>query len=646
MIRIQQLGLSRGTKSLFSNATAVIHPGERVGLIGSNGAGKSTLFALLAGTIGPDLGDVDVPSAWRISSVAQDNVPSETSAIEHVIDGDGPLRRLEQMLAHVETEHAEDAPGAGEQLGELHEQLAQAGAYTARARAEALLFGLGFTQQQCTEPVSRLSGGWRMRLELGRALMAPSDLLLLDEPTNHLDLDAIVWLEQWLKRYPGTLVVVSHDREFLDSVCTAILAIDNQTLQRYSGNYSSYELQFAERRRQVQLAFERQQRDVAHLHRFIERFKAKASKARQAQSRVKALERMEMLAPVHADSPFSFRFREAQETADPMLVADDLVCGYRSAGQERPILHEVELAIRNGERIGLLGANGQGKSTLIKTLAGTLEPLSGTLTRARNLAIGYFAQQQVDMLRLDESPLHQIARVAPNTREQELRDYLGSFNFRGDAVHGRVELFSGGEKARLALALLIWQRPSLLLLDEPTNHLDLETRAALTVALAQFEGTVVLVSHDRSLLAATTDRLVLVAAARVREFEGDLDDYRNFLLGVSAPESVSAAAPVVGAGPKARRDTRPATGSAPRGQSGSRRKPIESRIARIEEQLTRLAARRAEIEALLAQGTTYDEAQREQLRAALVDQAYTAREIEKLEEQWLEQTNLLDQLQA
>ncbi len=658
MIRLTDVTLARGTKILFRDASAVMHPGERLGLIGANGSGKSSLFGLLRGELSHDSGNVEIPPAWRIASVAQEDEAVLRSVTEHIIDGDVALRAIEGELAAVELQHDAGDHGSGEALALLHERLAHANAYTARARAETLLYGLGFKAHQFDAPVASLSGGWRKRLELGRTLMAPSDLLLLDEPTNHLDLDAIVWLEQWLARYPGTLLVVSHDREFLDAVCGAVFAIEDGTLRRYTGNYSSYELQAAEARRQRQGAYERQQRDVAHLQKFIDRFKAKASKARQAQSRVKALERMEMIAPLHAASPFSFRFREPQTVSDPLLVAENLTCGYVADDTTIPILTGVQLTIRNGERIGLLGANGQGKSTLIKTLAGSLAPLAGELVCARNLAVGYFAQQQVDMLRSDDSPLRSLARVAPDTREQELRNYLGGFDFRGDVVSAPIAPLSGGEKARLALALIIWQRPSLLLLDEPTNHLDLETRSALSLALAQFEGTLVLVSHDRALLQASADRLLIVAQGTLKPFDGDLEDYRAFLLGINRPPSAAAANSVPAsqaAGPRAG-SGRPVAGpstttpaSAPSKNRGSarsaaatRRRPIETRIQRVEAQLAKFNEKRAELEAALAAPETYQPEQQEQLREWLVEQAYTAREIERLEAEWLEQQALLD----
>src|SRR5688572_3133196 len=518
LIRLSQVTLRRGAKVLLEGADLTIHPGERIGLIGANGSGKTSLFALLRGELHADKGDAELPAHWRIAHVAQETPALDRAAVEYVIDGDVTLRRLEQEV---------EATHDGTRLGELHASLGDAGVYTARSRAETLLLGLGFSQTELTQAVSTFSGGWRMRLNLAQALMCPSDLLLLDEPTNHLDLDAIIWLEDWLARYPGTLLVISHDRDFLDGVVKSIVHIDQKKLRRYSGDYSSFEVQRAQQVVLTQNLIEKQTRERAHLQSFIDRFRAKATKARQAQSRMKMLAKMEDLAPLHVAAPFSFEFREPERSPDPLLVLEDVSSGYG----EKVVLQDVELSLRSGERIGLLGVNGAGKSTLVKTIAGTLAPLSGNLVLNKGVKVGYFAQHQVEMLRDEESPLWHLKRIADSkVREQDLRDYLGGFNFPGDMATGPVENFSGGEKARLALALIVWLRPNLLLLDEPTNHLDLETREALTVALAQFEGTLVLVSHDRHLLRATTEKLLIVADGTVREFDGDLDDYRDWLL--------------------------------------------------------------------------------------------------------------------
>ena len=595
-------------KPLLEGADVSINPGERIGLIGANGSGKSSLFALLRGELHADKGEADFPPHWRIAHVAQETPALERSALEYAIDGDTELRRIERRLA---------AAHDGLEIGELHAALADADAYTARARAAALLTGLGFKEEELELAVSSFSGGWRMRLNLAQALMCPSELLLLDEPTNHLDLDAIIWLEEWLKRYPGTLIIVSHDRDFLDAVVTAVVHIDQKKLRRYSGNYSSFEEQRAQNLVLAQSQFEKQQRERAHLESFIDRFRAKATKARQAQSRMKMLAKMEELAPLHAAAPFSFEFREPLRAPNPLLVLEDVAAGYG----DKAVLKRVSLSLQSEQRIGLLGVNGAGKSTFIKTLAGALAPLAGTMTLNKGLAIGYFAQHQIEMLRDGESPLWHLARLAENERalprEQELRNYLGSFNFPGDMATDPIEHFSGGEKARLALALIVWQRPNLLLLDEPTNHLDLDTREALTVALAQYEGTLVLVSHDRHLLRASTEQLLIVAQGSVRPFDGDLDDYRASLLERDAkPAPPVKPKPAKPAGEKAR-------------------KPLEARVRRLEELMARLAARKADIEARLADSAIYGATRSEELKALLLDQAYVAKELETLEAEWL-----------
>jgi len=605
VIRLSQVTLRRGAKALLESTDLTIHAGERIGLIGANGSGKSSLFAMLRGELHADKGDVELPAHWRIAHVAQETPALERPAVEYAIDGDSALRDLQQEL---ESTHD------GSRMGELHAALADADVYTARPRAEALLLGLGFSSEELERPVSTFSGGWRMRLNLAQALMCRSDLLLLDEPTNHLDLDAIIWLEDWLRRYPGTLIVISHDRDFLDGVVKAIVHIDQRKLRRYSGDYSSFETQRAQAVVLAQAQLEKQARERAHLQSFIDRFRAKATKARQAQSRMKMLAKMEDLAPLHVAAPFSFEFRDPERSPDPLLVLEEVAAGY----PEKRVLSGVRLSLRANERIGLLGVNGAGKSTLVKTIAGVLPVLGGSATFNKGLEVGYFAQHQVEMLRDDEAPLWHLRRLAPQAREQDLRNYLGSFNFPGDMATDRVGDFSGGEKARLALALIVWQRPNLLLLDEPTNHLDLETREALAVALAQFEGTLVLVSHDRHLLRATTDKLLIVANGTLREFDGDLDDYRDWLLKrESAPKAAKPPKPPAAPRPKA-----------------ARKKPIEARIKRLEEIMNRLSAEKASIEARLADPAVYQDPAA--LQAALQDQAYVAREIEQVETEWLQ----------
>ena len=524
MIRFTQITLRRGAKVLLEAADVALNPGDKIGLIGANGTGKSSLFALLRGELHADQGEVDYPARWRVAHVAQETPALDRAAIDYAIDGDTTLRRLETELAAAETANE------GERIGEIYADLTDADAWTVRSRAERLLHGLGFSHEQMEQPVASFSGGWRMRLNLAQALMCPSDLLLLDEPTNHLDLDAILWVEEWLKKYQGTLVVVSHDRDFLDGVVNVVVHIDSRKLKRYAGNYSDFERQ---RAAAVVLAagmIEKQQRERAHLESFINRFKAQASKARQAQSRMKMLEKMEDLAPLHVSAPFQFEFREPLRAPDPLLVMEGVDAGYRAdEAADKVIVRGINFSWQSGQRYGLLGINGAGKSTLIKTIAGELPLLAGSANFNKGLVIGYFAQHQVEMLRDDESPLWHLARIAPRTREQELRGFLGGFNFPGEMALNSIAHFSGGEKARLALAMIVWQRPNLLLLDEPTNHLDLETREALTVALAQFEGTLVLVSHDRHLLRATTDQFLIVADGRLQPFDGDMDDYRDWL---------------------------------------------------------------------------------------------------------------------
>ena len=537
MITLKSVTLRRSAKVLLDGASVTINPGEKVGLVGRNGAGKSTLFALFNGTLHEDGGDFYRPAAWRLAQVAQEMPETEMSATEFVIEGDTRL-----MAAEAEVKAAE-ASDDGERMANAYMALHDAGSHDAEARAQALILGLGFKTTELNNPVNSFSGGWRMRLQLARALMCPSDLLLLDEPTNHLDLDALVWLESWLKRYEGTMVVISHDREFLDEVTNVTLHIENGKLTRYGGNYSTFEDTRALQLELQQNAYDKQQEKIAHLTKFITRFKAKATKAKQAQSRVKALERMEKLAPVLAAADFTFEFKEPANLPNPMLAMQDAVFGYpppEDAPAGTPpavIVRNVSKAVTAGQRIGILGANGQGKSTLVKTIARTLAPLGGTLTEGKGLNVGYFAQQELDVLSPESNPLEHMVRMAraglpegESGREQDLRNFLGSFNFTGDMVKQPVGTMSGGEKARLVLCMIVWQRPNLLLLDEPTNHLDLATREALAVALNEFEGTVMLVSHDRSLLRSVCDEFWLVSRGGVAPFDGDLDDYQRYLL--------------------------------------------------------------------------------------------------------------------
>ncbi|KON79539.1 ATP-binding cassette domain-containing protein [Azoarcus sp. PA01] len=537
MITLKDVTLRRGAKVLLDRTSVTLNPGERVGLVGRNGAGKSSLFGLLNGTLHEDAGDFHMPAAWRMAEVAQDMPETSQSATDFVIEGDTALLAAQQEVA------AAEASDDGERMAYAYMALHDAGAHDAQARSQALILGLGFKTTQLCNPVNSFSGGWRMRLQLARALMCPSDLLLLDEPTNHLDLDALVWLEAWLKRYAGTLVVISHDREFLDAITDVTVHIDNHKLTRYGGNYSTFEDTRALQLELQQNAYAKQQDKIAHLQKFIARFKAKASKAKQAQSRVKALDRMDKLAPILASADFTFEFKEPLNLPNPMLAMEDACFGYpapEGAPAGTPptvIVRGVNKSVMAGERIGILGANGRGKSTLVKTIARDLAPISGIVTEGKGLRIGYFAQQELDVLRPQDNPLEHMVRMAreglragQSGREQDLRTFLGTFNFSGDMVQQPVGTMSGGEKARLVLCMLVWQRPNLLLLDEPTNHLDLATREALAMALNEFEGTVMLVSHDRALLRSVCDEFWLVARGGVEPFDGDLDDYQQYLL--------------------------------------------------------------------------------------------------------------------
>ena len=649
MIRFHQVTLMRGIKPLFDNTDLTINPGEKVGLVGPNGAGKSSLFGLLRGELHADLGDAGFPASWRVAYVAQETPALDRTALDYAIDGDAGLRRLEQELAELEGHPEIEANG--HRIGDLHAALADADAYTVRSRAEQLLNGLGFSQEQMGNPVASFSGGWRMRLNLAQALMCPSDLLLLDEPTNHLDLDAIIWLEDWLKRYPGTLVVISHDRDFLDGVVNVIVHIDERKLKRYSGNYSAFERQRSAQMVLTQSMIEKQTRERAHLQSFVDRFKAQATKARQAQSRMKALAKMEELAPLRAAAEFSFNFREPQSAPNPLLVMDGVDAGYRieqpdtHAVSTKAIVGGITFSLQAGQRIGLLGINGAGKSTLIKTIAGELQPLAGDARFGKGLAIGYFAQHQVEMLRHEESPLWHLARIAPDVREQELRNFLGSFNFPGNMVASPIAPFSGGEKARLALALIVWQRPNLLLLDEPTNHLDLETREALTEALAQFEGTVLLVSHDRHLLRATTDEFLIVADGKLTPFDGDLDDYRDWLFRTKLASREANTATQKEAAVGDRRGQK-RVDAQDRQRLSALKKPIENRIKKIEQQMAAATERKAALDAHLADPAVYEAGNKDTLRTLLADQAACAQALELLEMDWLEQHDALETVQA
>ncbi|MFM9884340.1 MAG: ATP-binding cassette domain-containing protein [Burkholderiales bacterium] len=629
MISLKNVSLRRGTKVLLDGAELTLYPGARVGVVGPNGCGKSSVFSLLRGDLQADRGDAEVPRAWAIASVAQDTPATDRLAIDYVLDGDVELRALEQSLADA------DHPGRafdGEQLALLHERFAAIDGYTARARAATLLSGLGFRDTEHEQPVTSFSGGWRMRLNLAQALMCRSDLLLLDEPTNHLDLDAIVWLERWLGDYRGTMLIISHDREFLDSVSQSILHFDERKLRLYTGNYSAFEDARAQRLAQQKALYTRQQREIERLESFVTRFRAKATKARQAQSRVKALERMERIAPAHVDSPFDFHFRDFPSSPDPAIVIEQAVVGYDG----KPILTNVTLTITAGARIGLIGVNGAGKTTLVKLLAGELPPQSGIRLEGKGLSIGYFAQHQVEQLRPEDSPLAHFLRLDRATREQDLRNFLGQFDFAGEMAMQPAGTMSGGEQARLALALMIWKRPNLLLLDEPTNHLDIEVREALTRALQEYEGAVVLVSHDRHLLRTTADQLMIVAGGKVLEFDGDLDAYR---------EQVMAARGIGTRADSARsskRDDRRAEAES-RNQRYRKLQPLVNRVRKIEKELERLGTERKAIEVRLSSDAFYSQPDQDEVAAAMRDQGKLATAIDTLEAEWL---NLQNQLEA
>ena len=632
MIQLRSLTLARGSRPLVAGASLQLHDGWRVGVVGANGSGKSSLFALLRGELQAELGDCLLPSGWRIASVAQETPGLPQAAIEYVLDGDEQLRSVEHALAAAHAAHD------GVRIGELHAELEAINGYAARPRAATLLAGLGFSTADLDRPVAEFSGGWRMRLNLARALIARADLTLLDEPTNHLDLDAIVWLESWLSSYPGTLLVISHDREFLDGCTSHTLHLAERRLTLYTGNYSAFEEQRAAQLAVQQALHARQQREIAHLSRFIERFRAKATKARQAQSRIKALARMERVAAAHIDAPFDFEFAEPEREPDPMLSLEEAAAGY----DDKRVLSGLDLQLRPGASVGLLGPNGAGKSTLMRLLAGLQAPLAGRRVAGHGLEIGYFAQHQLEQLDAARSPLQHLADLDPRVREQELRDYLGGFDFRGDMVDAPVERFSGGEKSRLVLALLVRHRPNLLLLDEPTNHLDLEMRHALTRALAGFTGSLVLVSHDRALLKTVCDRFLLVADGRAAPFDGDVDDYLAWLTARRNAEAQAGAAPE-----RAEKEERlrvRASASENRQARLAQRRPLAKEAARLEAGLERQQAEQREVETQLADPSLYAAGDAARIRELTQRQAALAAAILAAEERWLALQLELEQL--
>jgi ATP-binding cassette, subfamily F, member 3 len=639
VLRISELSLARGLKLLLEDASLTVHPGHKVGLIGANGSGKTSLFALIRGELSQDKGEWSIPPGWVIAHVAQEAAPSATSAIDYVLDGDKELRTIERALAMAHADEEADAHAGGEHIAELHHRFETIDGYSARARAAALLSGLGFSAARHNDPVSMFSGGWRMRLNLAQALMCRSDLLLLDEPTNHLDLDAVLWLEDWLERYPGTLLLITHDRDFLDAVVGEIVHLDQRRLRHYTGNYAQFERERAQALALQQSAYVKQQKQIAHLRSYIDRFRAKATKAKQAQSRIKTLERMEVIAAAHVDSPFSFELEAHPTSARQLLKLDHATLGYGST----PVLENVDWAILAGERIGLLGPNGAGKSTLLRAIAGELVPLSGSRLAAAGLRIGYFAQHQVEQLRLAESAMWHMRRLEPATRDQELRDFLGSFDFRGERATSPVRDFSGGEKARLTLALLARQKPNLLLLDEPTNHLDIDMREALTEALQDYTGALIVVAHDRHLLRATADELWLVADGKVSPFDGDLDDYRRWVL-TDRAQDAARNAPTEALVPSVDRRAQKRAEATARQESYAKRKPLTDKLLEIERAMETIAAERSSIESWLTTPEAYVEEGRDALRDTIARQGDLTWQLARLETEWIEVSEALEKI--
>ena len=638
MIVFSNLSLKRGQTELLENASATINPKQKVGLVGKNGCGKSSLFALLKKELTPEGGEINYPANWRVSWVNQETPALDISAIDYVIQGDREYCRLQQELKQANERND------GNAIARIHGQLETLDAWTIQSRAASLLHGLGFSQEETTQPVKAFSGGWRMRLNLAQALLCPSDLLLLDEPTNHLDLDAVIWLERWLVQYQGTLVLISHDRDFLDPIVTKILHIENQKLNEYTGDYSSFEVQRATKLAQQTAMYRQQQQKISHLQKYIDRFKAKATKAKQAQSRMKALERMELIAPAYVDNPFTFEFRPPKSLPNPLVMIEQASAGYGSGESAVEILGKIKLNLVPGSRIGLLGKNGAGKSTLIKLLAGELTALSGTVQLAKGVQLGYFAQHQLDTLRADESALWHMQKLAPEQTEQQVRDYLGSFAFHGDKVNQAVKSFSGGEKARLVLALIVWQRPNLLLLDEPTNHLDLDMRQALTEALVDYEGSLVVVSHDRHLLRNTVEEFYLVHDKKVKEFKGDLEDYQKWLSEQnSTPETKVSEKVGDNENSVQNRKEQKRREAELRQQTA----PLRKKITQLEEKMNKFSSELTRIENQLADAELYNAENKEKLTALLTQQVDVKKALDDVETEWMTaQEELEEMLQA
>lgn len=622
MIEIKNLSLQRGNKQLLNNANLTIYPGQRIGLIGKNGTGKSSLFALIEGKISHDSGDIRLPKHWQLATVKQETPALDIPALDYVLQGDSELQQLQQLL-----QQAEDDDDGFKQA-EYHARLDEIGAYSAPARAAKLLNGLGFSQQEQQQPVKSFSGGWRMRLNLAQALMCRTDLLLLDEPTNHLDLETVLWLEQHLAGLDTTQIIISHDRDFLNATTTQTVELTQQQLILYGGNYDFYQQERAQRLTQQQAAYLKQQAHIQHLQSFIDRFKAKATKAVQAQSRIKALARLERIAPAHLDSEFSFQFAQPDHLPNPLLKLEHISLGYG----DKTVLHDIDLSVESGARYGLLGVNGSGKSTLIKAISGSLKPLSGQIIRAEKLKIGYFAQHQLETLRADQSPVWHIQQLSPAVREQEIRNFLGSFAFIGDMALQPIAPFSGGEKARLALAMIVWQKPNLLLLDEPTNHLDLDMRHALTVALQTFKGALIVVSHDRSLLESTTDALIYLSDGKLKHFDGDLSNYRQWRLTQDQHN---------GEQPQDSRDNhnrkeQKRIEAQQRQQRARLIKPLLKNIEKAERDMGNWQQQRKQHEAFLASEEAYLDENQTKLQQTLTQLAELKVKLAQTEEKWLE----------
>jgi len=631
MIQFDNLSIRRGETLLFDKAQFQIHPGYKVGLTGANGCGKSSLFAVLRNELVIDDGDVKIPRDWVLAHLAQEAPANDRPAIDHVLDGDVEWRDLEEKIK----DH--DHP----RYLKYHSRYEEIDGYSARSRAAQLLSGLGFKPSDIEKPAKTFSGGWRVRLSVAKALMCRSDLLLLDEPTNHLDLDAVLWLERWLKNYPGTLILIAHDRDFLDQLTTHTLHIENQHLKIYKGNYSAFERIRSEQLANQKAQFDKQQKEVAHMQDFVRRFRAKATKAKQAQSRLKALEKMELIAPAHVDSPFSFTIPDPEKNPSPLLSLHDVSIGYG----DNNIVEGIEFAMTPGDRVGLIGPNGAGKSTLIKTLAGELKPQGGNYHSSKEVKIGYFAQHQIEQLQMEHSPIEHLKIIddktnGGNATENQMRRYLGSFGFSGSKATSKVKPFSGGEKSRLALALICYQRPNLLLLDEPTNHLDIDMRQALAVALQEYSGAVVLVSHDRHLLKVNSDKLILVANGRATEFQGSVDDYPKWLAEHNRGGDHSEKREIEPLETKISDNSAVAKKEQKRLEAEHRQllQPLTSKIKRAERVLEKLGIEKQNIEDRLSNNEIYNDDNKDQLKQLLTDQAYLQKETDSAEAQWLDAT--------